>query len=81
MPPQPHVGGTVSADVYRDPDRFEQEREKVLRYSWLIAAASEIPKRDDWLLYEGHGETVVVARQADGSVAAFHNVCQHRGPA
>jgi phenylpropionate dioxygenase-like ring-hydroxylating dioxygenase large terminal subunit len=35
----------------------------------------------DWLTFEGHGETVVITRQPDGSLAAFHNVCQHRGPA
>jgi phenylpropionate dioxygenase-like ring-hydroxylating dioxygenase large terminal subunit len=77
----PDVGGsTLPADVYRDPARFELEREKVLRYSWLVAGRSdEIPNRGDWLLYEGHGETVVATRQADGGVAAFHNVCQHRG--
>ena len=30
--------------------------------------------------FEGHGETIVITRQADGGVAAFHNVCMHRGP-
>ena len=77
----PALGGsTVSAEVYRDPARFELEREHVLRASWMIAArSSEIPNPNDWVLYEGHGETVIVSRQADGSVAAFHNVCQHRG--
>lgn len=74
------AGSTVSADVYRDPTRFELERELVLRASWMIGARSaELPDAGDWVLYEGHGETVVIARQSDGSVAAFHNVCQHRG--
>jgi phenylpropionate dioxygenase-like ring-hydroxylating dioxygenase large terminal subunit len=35
----------------------------------------------DWFTYDGHGETVVVTRQPDGSLAAFFNVCMHRGPA
>jgi phenylpropionate dioxygenase-like ring-hydroxylating dioxygenase large terminal subunit len=35
----------------------------------------------DWTTFEGHGETVVITRQPDGSLRAFHNVCQHRGPA
>ena len=65
----PDLGGTtLTADVYRDPERFEQEREKVLSHSWMIAGRSEeIANRGDWLLYEGHGETVVVARQSDGT--------------
>jgi phenylpropionate dioxygenase-like ring-hydroxylating dioxygenase large terminal subunit len=74
------AGERIDADVYRNPDRFEQERTLVLRNVWLIAGrATEIPAAGDWLLYEGHGETVVVARQPDGTVAGFHNVCQHRG--
>ncbi|NNE72291.1 MAG: hypothetical protein HKN26_01370, partial [Acidimicrobiales bacterium] len=75
----PPVGGaTLSAGVYRDATRFELERTRVLRQSWMIAGrSSQIADQHDWLLYEGHGETVIVSRQADRSVAAFHNVCQH----
>jgi phenylpropionate dioxygenase-like ring-hydroxylating dioxygenase large terminal subunit len=73
---------TVDRDVYADPTRYELERERVLRASWLLAGRStEIRNAGDWLSYEGHGETVVVTRQPDGGLAAFHNVCQHRGPA
>ena len=72
--------GVVSADVYTDPLRYELEVENVIRKSWLIAArSSEIANTNDWIVYEGHGDTVVVSRQADGTVSAFHNVCQHRG--
>ena len=72
----------MARDVYTDPVRFELERERVLNRSWLLAGRSEQAReRGDWITYEGHGETVVITRQADGSLAAFHNVCQHRGPA
>jgi len=72
----------MSAEVYRDPVRFELERQRVLGAHWLIACRSaQIAGTGDWFTYEGHGETVVITRQADGSLAAFHNVCQHRGPA
>lgn len=71
----------MSVECYRDPVQFELEREKVLTKSWLIACRTEqIPNPGDWHSYEGHGETVVMVRQPDGSVAAFHNVCMHRGP-
>jgi phenylpropionate dioxygenase-like ring-hydroxylating dioxygenase large terminal subunit len=76
----PRRGALVDANLYRDPDRFERERTTVLRTSWLLGAhASEMANIGDWTLYEGHGETIVMSRQPDGSVAAFHNVCQHRG--
>ena len=73
---------TMPADVYLDPVRFELERERVLAAHWMIAGRSvQVAEAGDWLTYEGHGETIVVTRQSDGSLAAFHNVCQHRGPA
>jgi phenylpropionate dioxygenase-like ring-hydroxylating dioxygenase large terminal subunit len=79
----PDYGPSVmSVDPYRDPHRFELERERVLGRSWLLAGrTAEIPNAGDWTTYEGHGETVVITRQPDGGFAAFHNVCQHRGPA
>lgn len=80
--PEGTRGSLLDASVYTDPIRYELERERVLRQSWLVAGrSSEVPGASDWLLYEGHGETVIVSRQADGSLAAFHNVCQHRGSA
>ena len=71
---------TLDRNVYTDPMQFELEREKVLGRGWLIAGRSEqIAGPGDWISFESHGETVVVVRQRDGEVAAFHNVCQHRG--
>jgi phenylpropionate dioxygenase-like ring-hydroxylating dioxygenase large terminal subunit len=72
----------MAADVYTDPIRYELERERVLGTHWIVAGRSEQVKNPgDWTSFEGHGETVVITRQRDGSLAAFHNVCQHRGPA
>ena len=72
---------TMSRAPYTDPIQFELEREKVLGRSWLLAGrSSQIANPGDWISFEGHGETAVITRQPDGSVAAFHNTCQHRGP-
>jgi phenylpropionate dioxygenase-like ring-hydroxylating dioxygenase large terminal subunit len=77
----PDYGPSVmSRQPYTDPVRFELERERVLGRSWLIAArSSDVPAAGDWTSFESHGETMVITRQPDGSLAAFHNVCQHRG--
>jgi phenylpropionate dioxygenase-like ring-hydroxylating dioxygenase large terminal subunit len=79
----PDYGPSVlSADRYLDPVRFELERERVLAKSWILAGrTAQIPESGDWITFEGHGETVIITRQPDGSMAAFHNVCMHRGPA
>jgi len=70
----------MDANVYRDPDQFEREMSQVFTTHWLIAGRSDsIPNPGDWLTYEGHDQSVVVTRQSDGSLSAFHNVCAHRG--
>ncbi|HQV56847.1 MAG TPA: aromatic ring-hydroxylating dioxygenase subunit alpha, partial [Ilumatobacteraceae bacterium] len=82
VPNTPGYGPSkMSRAVYTDPVQFEMERERVLNRTWLIAGRSEqIPEAGDWISFESHGETVVVTRQPDGGLAAFHNVCMHRGP-
>jgi phenylpropionate dioxygenase-like ring-hydroxylating dioxygenase large terminal subunit len=71
---------TMDRNVYTDPMQFELERDKVLGRGWLLAGRSEqVTAAGDWLSFESHGETVVITRQPDGGLAAFHNVCQHRG--
>jgi phenylpropionate dioxygenase-like ring-hydroxylating dioxygenase large terminal subunit len=79
----PDYGPSImSRDAYTDPVRFELERERVLGKSWLLAGRVEqLKEAGDWITFESHGETVIITRQPDGSLAAFHNVCQHRGPA
>ncbi len=81
VPLIPDIGpAELDSSVYTDPARFEQERRKVLNRSWQIIGRSEqIPKAGDHIVWEGHGETIVVSRRRDGGVSGFHNVCQHRG--
>ncbi|MEM9041049.1 MAG: aromatic ring-hydroxylating dioxygenase subunit alpha [Actinomycetota bacterium] len=77
-----HGPSKMSRNPYTDPIQFELERERVLNRSWILGGRSEqVSGTGDWLTVESHGETVVVVRQPDGSLSAFHNVCQHRGPA
>ena len=82
VPNTPGYGPSkMSRDAYTDPVQFELERERVLGRTWLLAGrSSQVAEPGDWLSFESHGETVVVTRQPDGSLAGFHNVCMHRGP-
>jgi len=74
--------GTGRADpaIYRDPARLRAERERMFRRTWLVADRVEaIPAPGDFIVWERIGQSVVIARQSDGTLAAFHNVCRHRG--
>jgi phenylpropionate dioxygenase-like ring-hydroxylating dioxygenase large terminal subunit len=81
VPRIPDIGPSVlDASVYTDPARFELERRYILNRSWqIIGRSSQIPATGDHLVWEGHGETIVVTRRRDGGLAGFHNICQHRG--
>lgn len=70
----------VDASVYTDPARFALERERLFRRVWHVAGRVEqVAAPGDYLLWERVGQSVVIARQADGGLAGFHNVCRHRG--
>ncbi len=65
---------------YTDPDLAQRERELVFgRVPSIVAHASELPERDDFITLTMPRNRVIVARQGDGSVKAFVNVCRHRG--
>lgn len=68
-------------DCY-DPAFFELEKEAVFRRSWLYAGrAEELPRGGSYFTKEiGFlGISVLVVRDMDNTIRAFHNVCSHRG--
>ena len=81
MPLVPPIGPTrVDAAVYVSEEQWERERTTLFRETWYVVdRSSVIAEPGDFLVWEEFGETVVVRRADDGSLSAFHNVCQHRG--
>lgn len=56
------------------------ENESVWPRVWLMACREEeIAKPGSYLVFDVVRDTILLVRQADGSIRAFHNVCQHRG--
>jgi phenylpropionate dioxygenase-like ring-hydroxylating dioxygenase large terminal subunit len=65
---------------YTDPELAQRERELVFgRVPSIVAHASELPEPNDFITLTMPRNRVIVARQQDGSVKAFVNVCRHRG--
>jgi phenylpropionate dioxygenase-like ring-hydroxylating dioxygenase large terminal subunit len=76
----PLAPSVLDARHYRDPAQFEREVAEIFMRTWLPACPSEdIAGPRDFFVWDELGQSVVLARQDDGTVAAFHNVCQHRG--
>lgn len=71
---------SLDAPLYNDPHMFRIDMEEIFQKEWLfVGMTSEIPKRGDYITVEIGQNPVLVIRDADGSVNAFHNTCRHRG--
>ena len=70
----------LSRAFYTSDAWFRKDIERVFRRRWLfVCHMSEIPNTGDYTTYEIGEDSIVVARDREGSFNAFHNVCRHRG--
>ena len=70
----------IPKDRYTDRRYMELEWELMWSKVWLLAGfARDIPEPGDYLCTDIGPESVIIARQTDGEVRAFFNVCMHRG--
>ena len=71
---------SLDAALYNDPHMFRVDMEEVFQKEWLfVGMTSEIPKKGDYLTVEIGQNPVLVVRDAEGNINAFHNTCSHRG--
>ncbi|MGE0621221.1 MAG: SRPBCC family protein [Pseudomonadales bacterium] len=85
-----YLAGRTTAmmpEVYRQPVSqytsaqalVEEQATLFRREPLFMGLAGDLPEPGDYLTDDLSGVPILVARQADGSVAAFVNVCRHRG--
>lgn len=72
--------GQVPVHIYTDPNRFNAERAAIFQNTpAMVAHSSQLPEANSFLRVAHGGAAVLLTRDADGLVRAFHNVCRHRG--
>lgn len=70
----------IPAARYHDQEYFDMECEHLWPRVWQMACRlEEIPEPGDFVEYTNVGKSVIVVRNRDGGVNAFHNACRHRG--
>ena len=70
----------ITGERYTSSTFMELEMEKLWPRVWNIGAwANEIPETGDYITHQLGRESILMVRQKDLSVKAFHNVCPHRG--
>lgn len=71
---------TLPNAAYTDPRFLELERRKLFARTWMLAGfEAQIPAPGDVTPTTIAGMPVLLLRDGDGRVRAFHNVCRHRG--
>jgi len=76
FPPLPEVPGAR----YFDSSFYELEMEHVWKKTWLnVGHASELPEIGSYFLFERLGLSIIITRDKNDQIKAFHNVCRHRG--
>src|SRR5919197_73889 len=73
--------GTISREIYINPDIFEQEMEQIFQRCWLLLGhESQLPNPGDFVMSRmGTEEVIVVRDRKDHQIRAFLNSCRHRG--
>jgi choline monooxygenase len=69
---------TIPAAWYFDGDLADLERRTVFAGWQAVARTDQFTKTGDFATADVAGEPIVILRDEDGTLRAFHNVCRHR---
>jgi Rieske 2Fe-2S family protein len=73
-------GYTLPAGLYTRQDVFEADAEVIFHRHWIAAGVeADVPEPGDVYALDIGRSSVVILRDDDGIIRAFHNVCSHRG--
>ncbi len=74
------AGHTLPARWYADDTVWQEEKRRIFHRSWqYVGHAAQVAKPGDFITMRLGDIPVVIARDNDGSLRAFANVCRHRG--
>ena len=72
-------GPRVHGSVYRNPDIFQRELERIWYKVWVyVGHESEVPNAGDFVRRQIGLQPVLMVRGDDGKVRVFYNRCRHR---
>src|SRR5437868_7955255 len=70
---------TIPSSWYSDPEIYAAEREAVFAANWQWAGRlDQLAEPGSFFTMDLAGEPIVVVRDLEGTIRAFHNVCRHR---
>lgn len=73
-------GFSLEADFYTRPDVFEADMDAIFGRHWIyVGVEPDVPEAGDVAVVDIGRWSVLIVRDDDMQVRAFHNVCRHRG--
>ena len=73
-------GHTLPQALYNEPDAFAFDMEAIFSRCWIMVGFEvELPKPGSWMATTVGPWPVIITRDRDGELHAFHNSCRHRG--
>ncbi|KAF2646537.1 ISP domain-containing protein [Massarina eburnea CBS 473.64] len=79
LPPTQAPVRALPASWYTSPEMYNFERRAIFSKRWIfLTHKSRLAETGDWLRYTIAGFDIIVTKDRDGNINAFHNVCRHR---
>ncbi|ENS83413.1 aromatic ring-hydroxylating oxygenase subunit alpha [Brucella melitensis] len=71
---------SLEQKFYTDPDYYKLDLENIFYKNWLFVGHDcELPKTGSYMTVQIGAYPVIIVRDAQGGIRAFHNSCRHRG--
>jgi glycine betaine catabolism A len=73
-------GHSLDAAFYTDPAVFDADMDLIFRRHWIyVGVEPDVPEPGDVMTLDIGRDAILIVRDDDGAVRAYHNVCRHRG--
>jgi Rieske 2Fe-2S family protein len=70
----------LPAAAYFDPQRYQRELERIWYRNWIyVGRSSELAAKRAFQTFQIGDQKILVVRDDEGQLQAFHNTCRHRG--
>lgn len=71
---------SLPRDAYLSDTNFKNEHNAIFESDWVCVGRSELLKESgSYLAVRLQAQSILIVRREDGELAAFYNVCRHRG--
>jgi Rieske 2Fe-2S family protein len=73
-------GHTLEAPFYASEEIHALDMDAIFRRHWIqVAVEPDVPEAGDYMTVELGNDSILIVRDDDMQIRAFHNVCRHRG--